>query len=167
MHARTVLGKTVAGGEELASRKLKLSTHARTVLIAIDGQRSVEDLEQMFAPFGNVRRILEELLQLGMISASTGAPAASGASAESIEALDLMGVRKRINQLSVEAGGLRAFLFTLKLEHCYSAASLRDVMGDFHALLSKGKGRAHADRQTEAIERILDRLEQPSGQSPA
>lgn len=170
MHVRTILNKTMAGNQELESRKLKLSAHSRTVLIAVDGRRSVEELEQMFSSFGQVRQILEELLQHGLIaapaSAMPAAQASAGAGTEEPD-LDLMGVRKRINELSVEAGGLRAFLFTLKLEHCYSAAALRGVMGDFHKLLTKGKGQAYADQQTEAIERALSRLEKAEARSPA
>lgn len=171
MHVRTVLGKTPAGIQELESRKLKLSAHSRTVLIAIDGRRSVEELEQMFTSFGQVRTILQELMHHGLIAApadvSRGLPAAQpSAQTGNVESLDLIGVRQRINNLSVEAGGLRAYLFTLKLEHCYSADALRGVMGDFHKLLSKGKNQAYADQQTEAVERMLDRLAEAEAKVP-
>lgn len=166
MHVRTIPSKTLAGSQELQSRNLKLSPHSRTVLIAVDGQRSVEELERTFASFGQVRLILEDLLQLGLIAVPMSAAHAPSAPDKGAEQLDLMGVRKRINELAVEAGGLRAFLFTLKLEHCYSPASLRGLMSDFHKLLTKGKGQAHADRETETIERVLDRLEKTEAQNP-
>ncbi len=159
MHAKTILAKTASGNEELSSRKLRLAAHTRTVLIAVDGRRDMGELEQMFSAYGDqTRQILNELLQLGLI-ADASAPAGAAVPQAVEQDLDLMGVRKFINDQAVDAAGLRAYLFTLKLERCYSVLELRAMMDSFHALLSKAKGMPYANERTERIARALDRLE--------
>ena len=160
MHAKTILAKTASGSEELTSRKLRLSPHTRTILIAIDGHRDVAELERMFSAYGEqTRQILNDLLQLGLVS-DTAATATAAASAQENEPeLDLTGVRKLINDQAVDAAGLRAYLFTLKLERCYSVPELRGMIDGFNALLTKAKGAAYASERTERIVRALNRLE--------
>jgi hypothetical protein len=170
MHSKTVLAKTASGNEELSSRKLRLSPQTRTVLIAIDGRRDVGELEQMFSAYGEKnRQILNELVQLGLVAdvaASTATAAANATAAAAPQPvdqdLDLMGVRKLINDQAVDAAGLRAYLFTLKLERCYTVPELRATIDGFHALLTKHKGAAYANERTEHIKRVLDRLEAQS-----
>ncbi len=171
MHIKTIFAKTASGTAELDSRQLKLSPHSRTVLIAVDGHRDVGELEQMFIAYGaKLRQILAELQQLALIQDIAASTLASKASAtadtQDAELPDLITVRKRINELAADAAGLRAFLFTLKLERCYSVAELRAIMDGFHALLNKAKGANYANEQTERIHRVLDRLEAATPPNP-
>lgn len=160
MHNRTVLAKTAFGSEELSSRKLRLSAHTRAILIAIDGRRDIAELERMFSAYGEqTRQILNELVQLGLVADSAAPTEAVAPQQPAGQYLDLMGVRKLINDQTVDAAGLRAYLFTLKLERCYSVPELRAMMDGFHALLTKAKGAPYAIERTEYIKRALDQLE--------
>lgn len=168
MQARHVPTKTAAGVDEIATRRHRLSTRSRTVLIAVDGQHSVAELQEMFAAFGDIGMLLDELAALGLVAgdgakapvatpppaaaapvAST-APAPTAASGES-----LMAARRLMNETAVAYLGLRAFGFTLKLEHCYSAEELRGLLPTFLQLVTKAKGPAMAADLQQRIESMI------------
>lgn len=91
MHPQDIVLKTERGVAEITARALSLAPKLRRLLIMIDSTRSVNELEQIFAPLGNVREMLAELASVGLITfrparaaqpfADAGAPAPMPASA--------------------------------------------------------------------------------------
>lgn len=174
---RHVPTKTSAGVDEIATRRHRLSTRSRTLLIAIDGQHTVAELQTMFASFGDVGLLLGELAALGLIhddgtprhptplpaaSAPAAAPtpasqpaAAPAGDAGSADAL--MQARQLMNSEAVASLGFRAFGFTLKLEHCYSADELRGLLPTFLQLMTKAKGAAVAADLQQRLEGLIGR----------
>lgn len=167
MQARHVPTKTAAGVDEISTRRHRLSTRSRTLLIAIDGHHSVTELQTMFASFGDVGALLDELAALGLIDGATDAarqpvpppPAAPAAPAASgTDPSDgLMQARRLMNETAVASLGFRAFGFTLKLEHCYSADELHGLLPTFVQLMTKAKGGAVAAELQQRILQLIGR----------
>ena len=65
--------------------------------------------------------------------------------------------KQLLNESAVAVLGLRAFLFTLKLEHCYSAEELRGILPEYERVVTKAKGEAFATAMVRRVEGILAR----------
>jgi len=80
-----ILAKTAAGVEEIAVRSRRIPPRLRTVLILVDGRRSVAALAESAAAFGDIRAALTTLHEQGMVvlvnHGQPGAEPASRASA--------------------------------------------------------------------------------------
>lgn len=62
-----ILAKTVAGVEEIATRTRRVPPRLRTMLILVDGRRSVAELIDAAAGLGDVRQALETLHDEGFV----------------------------------------------------------------------------------------------------
>lgn len=62
-----ILAKTAAGVEEIATRARRVPPRLRTVLILVDGRRSVADLVRSAAGLGDVHQALESLHDDGFV----------------------------------------------------------------------------------------------------
>jgi len=67
--------RTASGHAELASRGHRLSQRHRTVLLLVDGQRSVDEIRALAAQAGAGMQCLDDLLTLGMVTWHGTAPA--------------------------------------------------------------------------------------------
>jgi len=67
MEPQIVVRKSHAGMQEVFHRRAGLSPKMRTLLIMLNGTRSVEDLEKSLASLGDVRGMLYELNVLGLV----------------------------------------------------------------------------------------------------
>jgi hypothetical protein len=145
--------KTSAGTEEVKARSRKLSPRLRTMLIMADGQLNAAQLRQAAATLGAPADCLEMLMQQGLIAPMAGptpVAAASGAAVAAAEASAtptpmtdgerFRAAQKFMNDNAVDALGIRAFFFTLKLEKCFTAADLLALMPDFSKAIVKGSG---------------------------
>lgn len=156
--------KTLQGQRELVDRRQKLHARSRSLLIAVHGAHSVAELKRQFAALGDVGSILDELSALGLIAAD-GKPAnaaanpgvAAPSAAPESELPPLQLARAFINETAVAALGLRAFLFTLKLERCYTKAELTELLPEYHRVLAKSKGEEFAVAMALRVEDILRR----------
>jgi hypothetical protein len=151
--------KTEAGNQEIAQRKHKLSSRVRSLLIVIHGTDTVADLTRNFHAFGDVGAGLGELASLGLIRlqpAQDGRPVTQMPAAN---AADLMPpaqqAKQLLNESAVAVLGLRAFLFTLKLEHCYTPEELRGIMPEYQRVVTKAKGPDFASAILKRVESIL------------
>lgn len=68
MNSDWILAKTSAGAEEIATRSRRVPTRLRTVLIIVDGRRSVQHLSESAAALGNIREALAELRDMGLVA---------------------------------------------------------------------------------------------------
>lgn len=146
--------KTDGGVREIEARQHKLHARTRSLLIAIHGEQPVAELKRQFQAIGDVGAILDELEKLGLIAARGTAQAAPAASAATgLPPLQL--ARAFINETAVATLGLRAFLFTLKLERAYTKAELTDLLPEYRRVLAKAKDDAFADAMVQRAQRML------------
>lgn len=163
MNPSDVPVKTEAGNRELAQRKHKLSARVRSLLIVIHGTDTVAQLTQNFHAFGDVDAGIKELAALGLI-AVRGAVSTAAAAAPQVAAANAPDIvppaqqaKQLLNESAVAVLGLRAFLFTLKLEHCYTAEELRGILPEYRRVVAKAKGDAFADAMVRRVEATLAR----------
>jgi len=163
MNPSDVPFKTAAGVRELAQRTHKLSSRVRSLLIVVHGNDTVAELTQNFQAFGDVGASLVELANLGLIGLDSGdagttpalarAPAASAAGTVPAS----QQAKQLLNESAVAALGLRAFLFTLKLEHCDTADELRGILPEYERVVTKAKGADFAAAVVGRAQAILAR----------
>jgi hypothetical protein len=149
--------KTLPGQRELVDRKHKLHARSRSLLIAVNGEHSVAELKRQFGALGDVGGILAELAGLELIALQTQAGTAAPAAPVESELPPLQLARAFINETAVAALGLRAFLFTLKLERCYTKAELTDLLPEYQRVLAKAKGDEFAAGMVRQAQQILAR----------
>jgi hypothetical protein len=155
-----VFDKTASGRDEMRSRSREISQRVRSVLIMVDGVRTVRDLRQAGERLTAPPDTLETLQALGLIvqtrsgpaartspaSAPSPAPSPAPAVAEfaiSVAANDperFRVAKKFMNDTVVDALGLRSFMFTLKLEKCATLADLAALAPEYSRLVTKARG---------------------------
>lgn len=157
MQDQAIPRKTAQGQRELVDRQHKLHARSRSLLIAVNGEHSVADLKRQFAALGDVGAILAELAGLNLITQQAQPAGAAAAAPAEAELPPLQLARAFINETAVAALGLRAFLFTLKLERCYTKAELTELLPEYQRVLAKAKGDEFAAGMTARAQRILAR----------
>lgn len=63
--------KTPKGIQEIKNREFGLSVELRSILIVIDGKRTIQQIEKQFSKIGNIRLLLETLQTDGFIEPQT------------------------------------------------------------------------------------------------
>lgn len=172
MLSSDIPNKTAAGHAEIQNRKLHLGARQRMLLISIDGAHSVQQVREQFSVLGDVSPLIEELCAAGLVhlngkpanntSPVSGVPTPAptqpqSAGSMSMHAVPPIGlVRQFMNESTVAALGLRAFMFTLKLERANSKAELSDLIPEYQRLL--GKGRKTDPAYPEAMARRVEQM---------
>lgn len=151
--------KTAAGARELSQRQHKLSPRARSLLIVIHAMESVAALGSTLHALGDIDEALNQLHGLGLIDLRSGSANAPVYISEDTLPL-LLQAKQFINESAVALLGLRAFLFTLKLEHCYTETEIRGILPEYRRVVSKAKGEAFADAMVQRVESLLARAQQ-------
>ena len=148
-----IFEKTEAGAEEVKARSRKLAPRLRTMLIMVDGTISASQLQDAAVTLGAPNDFLESLQEQGLIRRRAAAQAAE-------ESIDLVldvpaaaawpdpptdgerfrSAQKFMNDSAVDAMGLRAFFFTLKLEKCFTLDDLRELLPEYTKVITKGSG---------------------------
>lgn len=159
MNSRDVVVKTAEGVAELKQRSRKLPPRLRTMLIMIDGSLTVAQLKQAAAGLGAPEGFLDHLQQQGLIALRPAAPT-TGAHAEAAttaapEAERFRAAQRFMNDTVVDALGFRAFLFTLKLERCFTRAELAALLDDYEKAIVKGSGPEVARVLTSRVRALL------------
>lgn len=164
--------KTAAGQDEIRSRSDHLTRPMRNLLLCVDGKRALAELEALVQASGAPSDSLQQLLQLGLIVATTPLPPAvppvPGVEAAADRARDMAGpdtlepldavfgsaaaptgdyaeLYARMNALvSEHLSLLKAYGLQLKIEQCNSVEQLRSLIPDLEAALDKAVGRERA-----------------------
>jgi hypothetical protein len=161
MNPSDVPVKTDAGNRELAQRAHKLSSRVRSLLIVIHGTETVAELTRNFQAFGDVSAGLNELATLGLITAHTAAAPSVVRRMPAANAADIVPpaqqAKQLLNESAVAVLGLRAFLFTLKLEHCYTADELRGILPEYERVVTKTRGAPFAVAMVKRVQALLAR----------
>ena len=155
MDSGTRLVKTAKGREEIEHRRYKLASKMRTLLILVDGARSIDNLTSDGRKLGAPDEALILLMKDGFVAPVTGAAAPAAVAAAvapgaiegggAVPAMDefaqFRAAHKFMNDTAVDnMGGLKKFTFTLKLERCSSRTELAGLIPDYGESLSKAVG---------------------------
>ena len=164
----SIPAKTPAGRLEVEQRAMRLNPRQRAVLIAINGERKLGAVRRQFETFGDVDALFDELFEAGLIE-FTGTPAAVEVRKDKEPAVEpvvvapgaveestaIQEARKFINNTVVKHLGLRAFMFTLKIEKCYTQRELYDLLPEFRRLLRKVMTNADVNACHEHAEALI------------
>ena len=165
--AGTILVKTQAGANEVRTRKAKLPPKLRTILILVDGTKPALILKEEAAVLGAPADCLETLEQMGLVERVGGAPRPSPEERRGVvrgrEAPDptvdplarFRLAQQFMNDTVVNALGLKAFFFTLKLEKCSTVEDLRLLTGAYREAITKASGESEADVLARRLEELL------------
>ena len=164
MAVTTRYAKTDKGLEEIRSRGKNLRGRLRTMLILIDPSKTDAELRTSAAQIGVEPEFLETLLRDGYVALVGGIDTAGSASGEATprvvtrdELARFRAAKAFINETIVDALGVRAFLFTLKLERCSTQQDLAALLPDYTEQLLKALDRDAArllvDRTRELVAR--------------
>lgn len=167
MNPADVPEKTEAGAREIRERTLRLAPRLRSMLIVVDGQRTVSELTAAAAQAGAPADFLDTLLAQGLVqirpvppprvrSAQATAAKPADTSRPPAEAGDrLRAAQKQMTDAVVDALGVRALFFTLKVERCFSLPDLDALVPEFRRLIAKAKDEATADRAVAHVREML------------
>lgn len=172
--------KTAEGQHEIAQRSRKLSPRQRMLLISINGNSSVAELRKQFGSIGDFAELMRNLAELELINLPAAVlvaeipspappaarakpepaatPALAPAAASIVHAPPPTGVaaaKQLMNETAFANLGLRAYMFTLKLEHCDTGEELLALLPDFTRLLTTAKGETYALDLHERIETMI------------
>jgi len=154
----TRYAKTDKGTEEIRSRGKNLRGRLRTMLILIDPSKTGDELRASASQIGVEPDFLDMLLRDGYIVAlgGTESPDADAPRVVSRDELARFRAAKAfINETVVDALGVRAFLFTLKLERCSTRDDLAALLPDYAKAIRKFRGESETrllvDRATELL----------------
>jgi DNA-binding FrmR family transcriptional regulator len=168
--------RTAKGQDEIANRRKTLKGKLRTVLFLIDPGKPVDAILEQIALIGAPADALAQLAAEGYIEETSGQGAGAiaaapsfpeGAAAPDAEGVPLppMSIEDEVasfrvakafmNDTIVDALGIRAFTFTLRLERCSTRDDLVALLPDYtEALLKKLERpavRALVDRTRELL----------------
>lgn len=171
MDSMQIYVKTPLGVEEIQDRKLHLAPRLRTMLIMVDGRKSVASLEKDAAKFSCPGDFIESLLAAGLIvkaGAAQSAAALVAASSTGVQSVTpteappaLDGYAKFrlakdfMNNAVVNSLGIKGFFFTLKLERAGTVVDLRGLVKPFQDAITKASDEAEAKILTEQLLKYL------------
>jgi len=154
MHKQAMPAKTEQGRAEIDSRERRLQAGLRSVLLLVDGRRTVAELQELGKRLNAPDDALQQLASLQLISGDAAAatvqaanePVAPSARANRhgvLHALMTEAVRERL--------GMLGYLFQLKLERATTEGELEALLPELQAALAK---RTSMQGAVSTIERI-------------
>ena len=148
MDSKIRLAKTDKGKEEINHRRHKLPSKLRTLLILVDGTRSVteltDDCRKLGAPEGGVDVLITDgfIAPIDSAAANDAVAILAGADETPVDEYGRFRVAKQfMNETAVDnLGALKKFTFTLKLERCSVRKDLAELLPDYEQALTKAIG---------------------------
>jgi len=157
----TRYAKTEKGIAEIRSRGQNLRGRLRTMLILVDPSKTGEDLRASAAQLGVDSDFLETLVRDGYVvvvaglDAASGAPSAPSPVVTTDELKRFRDAKAFINETIVDALGVRAFLFTLKLERCSTREELARLLPYYAKAIRKFRGESETRLIVERAKELL------------
>jgi hypothetical protein len=150
--------KTPKGAEEIETRRHKLAPRLRSVLLLVTDARTAAELRGMAKAIGSPDDFLEQLVGGGFIEATPGEAALPAASAPSgrTPAERFIAAHRFMDSSVVTAGGLRSYLFQLKLSKCGSMEELHAILPDYGKFMATHLGEAGAQLYLYELKSMLD-----------
>lgn len=164
MDSHAVVGKTLKGVEEVETKKYKLSPRARTVLILVDGRKTVAELIDMALKLGSPATLLDEFVAQGLVELKTSPQSAVTVAAPELvqpsapemdENARFRAAHKFMTSSVVNTLGIKAFFFTLKLERCATRKDLLAMLDDYTKAIAKGGSAVEAELLTRHAGELL------------
>ena len=141
MDKHTVFVKTEQGREALTSRPPGLGPRLRSLLIMVDGKRSVGDLDKLLGSEGAAEPLLQSLVDQGWVAATAfSLPEAAAASAEdqrvietlppplAEDALPFVDARRLVARFINDQLGPMGEPLAIKVESCRNPGELQAVL---------------------------------------
>ena len=141
--------KTEMGAAEIRKRRKNLRGRIRTMLILTDPSRTADELRAQAAQLGVPDDFLETLVREGYLAAVAGSEPTEAAT-QAVSERELARFRRAqafMQETIVDAMGVRALLFTLKLERCVTRAELAALLSEYE----KGIGKFRDEAQTRLL----------------
>ena len=160
MNPAEIYAKTEDGIRELKERNLNLPIALRSLLIMIDGKRSVADvLERAQALHVDLSAVVA-LERAGLIAKRLSAPSVAevgGATAARSEDEVERFIRgqKRLSDLLNEHLGFRGYMMMMRLQRAENLRDLHDLLPDFAKALVKRIGIEKATPIVSELERLI------------
>lgn len=152
-----VPNKTDAGRDEIQQRSRKLPNVLRSILLLVDGQRSVGQLRDVIAGLRGPPDALEQLRAMGLVDVAQTMAAAAAASipARVTGQLSTAAVSAAVGAVTPAGGGgyaplytqmsgavrehlgLRGYFLQLKIERCTDVGELLALLPDLSTALAK------------------------------
>jgi hypothetical protein len=156
---KTIYRKTAKGTEAIANRQSGLGPRHRSLLIMIDGKRSVAELAPVGSALGDVADLIQALQAEGLIEAvNAAAPAAAGApGAEAAEApprVTLSQAQRHAVRLLNDLLGPGGADLCMRVESTRSAQEFRAVLKRAEQVVRDGLGARKAERFIEEMESL-------------
>jgi len=159
MDATALYQKTRKGEEEIKNRQLKLPPKLRTMLILIDGKKTLAQLNALAGQLGAGDDYAAQLEGHGLIAGggASAAPPVAASSAPANEEFERFGAARRfMNETVVNALGMRSFFFVLKLEKCGTRAELAGLLEDYAKAITKGADENEAKVLVDRLRELLE-----------
>lgn len=145
MHPGEIYAKTEAGARELQERKLNLPIALRTLLIMIDGNRTVADVLERARALRVDADALAVLERSGLIARKFGAPSTvkaatrpEGRSEDEVERF--IAAQRQLSDAINAHLGFRGYLLMMRLQRAANLRDLHDFLPDFAQALVKRLG---------------------------
>jgi len=160
MNPGEIYAKTDEGVRELKERKLNLPIALRSLLIMVDGKRTVGEVLERAQALRVDASTLAALERAGLIAKRFGAP--SGAekaqapaprSADEVERF--IAAQTRLSDLINEHLGFRGYLMMMRLQRAENLRDLHDFLPDFAQALVKRIGMESASPIVSELERLI------------
>jgi len=132
--------RTPKGHLEISQSKKSLPAKLRTVLFLVDPAKDATEIQRQVVLMGAPPGALTQLEEAGYIAPvkSFNAPVTDGTQSIDDQIAQFRVAKAFMNETIVDALGIRAFMFTLKLEKCATASDLATLLPDYaQALLKK------------------------------
>lgn len=140
------LRKTVAGQAEVTSKAHALSQRARSLLIMIDGKRTLEDLRAMLGP--QVDEAVKLLIEQGLVEGSVEAappPPVSAPLPPAAPTIDVATLRRDAARAVTDALGPMADALAMRIEKTKTADELQAALRLAAQALADAAPRAKAE----------------------
>lgn len=156
MDARAIYKKSDKGSEAIASRSPGVAGKLRTLLILVDGKKTVEELVRLAEGLGESAQLLEQLDAEGLIErASAGTPAAASAPLPVAGAEELKKLKAFAARQLVELLGPMSDELCLKIEGARDLPQYIEVIKRAYGVVREVRGGAAADKFGHDIESQL------------
>jgi hypothetical protein len=162
MHPGEIYAKTAAGALELKERKLNLPIALRSVLIMVDGSRTVAEILQRARALRVDENALATLERAGLIERRFTAPSAAAAKTQpevrsEDEVERFMAAQRKLSDVMNEHLGFRGYMLMMRLQRAENLRDLHDFLPDFAQALAKRIGVDAAGPLVAELERLIAR----------
>lgn len=156
MDSTTVYAKTDLGHEEIDTRVRRIPARMRSMLIMVDGRRSVGELLLNHPTPDEARSYLESLVEGGFIAAREAAVAApKAAAAPAANAANLAEAKQAITRMLIEFLGPEADYIAMRVEKISKRDELVAEVDKLSTMLVQSVGSAQASRFRDVVLPLL------------